>query len=261
MPCCSHRSAVRRWGVVSHLLRLLFPRYCSVCGARLEPTEEVICATCFLRLPRTHLDGARGNGVERLFWGRLPIVRADAYLYYRVDDDSSSLFHDLKYHNRPRVGRFFGRVMAEHLRSGDFFDGVDAIVPVPLHRHKQQRRGYNQSVAIARGIADVTGLPIDVSAVERCIDTPTQTRLTADERRRNVSGVFRVPHPERVARHHFLLVDDVLTTGATLCACGEALAAVEGVRLSVLTLGLAGRHAFEIRYYEGEGASSPEVTP
>lgn len=132
-----------------------------------------------------------------------------------------------------------GRMMAcELLRSG-FFETVDCIVPVPLHKKKQHLRGYNQSEWIARGLAAVTGIPMNVSAVVRAKNTETQTRKTLSERWENVQGVFLLLQPALFVKKHILIVDDVLTTGATTVACALAFSEVEGIRISVLTLAVA----------------------
>lgn len=132
--------------------------------------------------------------------------------------------------------------MAQDLLDTDFFDGIDFIVPVPLHRKKMRQRGYNQSAELAHGIAELTGLPVREDLVSRVVDTPTQTRLTAEERRENVRDAFRLLQPAAVANRHILLVDDVLTTNATILSCAEELVKATGVRISVLTLALAGQH-------------------
>lgn len=125
-------------------------------------------------------------------------------------------------------------------RSTGFFRGIDVIIPVPLHPRKQKLRGYNQSECIARGVSAVTGIPIDVSSVLRRRHTETQTRKSAYERWENVDGIFLLRYPERFVGKHILIVDDVLTTGATTTACADALKDVGGVHVSILTLAVAG---------------------
>ncbi|MDO4929896.1 MAG: ComF family protein [Bacteroidales bacterium] len=230
-------------------LRLLLPSYCMICGRRLDRHEEYVCTKCFNDLPFTRLHGEPGNVVERLFWAMLPIRRANALLHYQTEGDTRYIFFQLKYYNRPRVGRFFGRIMARDLLDTDFFDTVDVIIPLPLHAKKERKRGYNQSLLLAQGISEVTGLPIDTTAIVRWVDNPTQTQLTPEERRENVQGIFHLAHPERVANRHVLLVDDVLTTNATLLSCGRELVRAGGVSISILTLGLAGQHAFPAKDY------------
>lgn len=178
--------------------------------------------------------------MERQFWGKFPLERATSYFLYHKGSDFRHILHQLKYEGREDIGRTMGRFMAEEIRSSGFFDGVDFIVPVPLHPRKLRERGYNQSERLSEGIAEVTGITMDVRAVCRRVYSQTQTRKSAYERWENVAGIFEVEHPERYAGKHILLVDDVLTTGSTITACADAFAGVEGLRISVLTLAKAG---------------------
>ncbi|MBP3227325.1 MAG: ComF family protein [Bacteroidaceae bacterium] len=221
---------------------LLFPERCALCGSLLGEGEEAVCATCRLSLPYTRLRARAGNAVERLFYDLDGLQRASAYLIYREGNDVQRLVLLLKYHARPRLGRYLGRDMAYDLDGTGFFDGVDGIVPVPLHFKKEHQRGYNQSLHIALGLADVTGIPVRTDLIVRTVNNPTQTQRNHRERRENVKGVFRIKSKEAVAGGHWLLVDDVITTGATLHSCAEALVGTGDVRFSVLGLSLAGMH-------------------
>lgn len=132
-----------------------------------------------------------------------------------------------------------GRCMASELLPSGFFEGVDVLLPVPLHRKRQRKRGYNQSEWIARGVAAVVGLPVCTAAVERTANTDTQTHKSAFERWQNVEGIFEIRQPEVLEGKHVLIIDDVLTTGATTVGCASCLLQVKGVRISVLTLAMA----------------------
>ncbi len=220
-------------------LHLLFPRQCAVCGAPLQEGEEAICLKCNMDMPRTNYHVRKDNPVERIFWGKFPLERATSCLFYHKGSDFRRILHQLKYGGRKDLGEVMGRFMAAELAASDFFHDIDVIVPVPLHPRKQRMRGYNQSECIARGVVAVTGIPCDVSSVIRKRHTETQIRKSAYERWENVSGIFRLRHPERFVGKHVLLVDDVLTTGATTTACADAFREVEGVRISVLTLAVA----------------------
>ena len=228
---------------VAEVLRLLFPEKCAVCGRRLEQGEQVMCNACFAGLPRTNMCAAKGNVVERLFWGKIPVERANAYMYYQAGTASCHPIFQLKYYGRVAVGFYFGRIMAADLQQTDFFNTIDCIVPVPLAKSRQQQRGYNQSELLAEGIAEWTKLPVERSAVERVVANPTQTHLNVRQRIENVADIFRLQRPELLENRHVLLVDDVLTTGATLLSCAEEVAKAKGVRISVLVLGLAGHHS------------------
>lgn len=220
--------------------RLLFPRCCCICGERLQEGEPCICSGCFLNLPLTNLKGARGNVLERIFWKRLPIVRATAYMRYLHKNPLRRPILAFKYYDRPELAVFFGSVMA-HDVVDDFFEGIDAIIPIPLSKERQHWRGYNQSEKLAEGIAKVAGLPIWNNCIMRKANAQSQTRLSDIERQMNVMEVFDILTPEQLREKHLLLVDDVFTTGATLYACAKQLSEIDGVRISFMTLALARR--------------------
>lgn len=222
------------------LFRLLFPRQCLVCGAPLGEGEELMCVRCNIAFPRTHCYERTNNEIEKMFWGKFDIVHATSYFYYAKGSPYSRLVHCLKYRNRPDIGKTLGRFAAAELLAGDFFDDIDLIIPVPLHPARYRQRGYNQSEQIALGLSAVTHIPVDTAAVERVVDTESQTRKSVFERTLNVHNIFRVPHPAAYAGLHLLLIDDVLTTGSTLTACADAFAGVPGVRFSIFTLTFAG---------------------
>ncbi len=219
---------------------LLFPRCCVVCGSPLSRGEECLCTCCNINLPRTGFHLRKDNPVECLFWGRIPgLKRASSFLFYRKGSDFRRILHLLKYGGYKELGEVMGRYMSAELSSGEFFDGVDMIIPVPLHRKKQKLRGYNQSEWIARGIASVTGVPLCAECMIREKNTETQTRKSTFERWENVEGIFKLCDTVHFEGKHVLLVDDVLTTGATTVACASAFARVSGIRISVLTLAVA----------------------
>ena len=219
---------------------LLFPRCCVVCGSPLSRGEECLCTCCNINLPRTGFHLRKDNPVECLFWGRIPgLKRASSFLFYRKGSDFRRILHMLKYGGYKELGEVMGRYMSAELSSGEFFDGVDMIIPVPLHRKKQKLRGYNQSEWIARGIASVTGIPLCAECMIREKNTETQTRKSTFERWENVEGILRLCDTVHFEGKHVLLVDDVLTTGATTVACASAFAGVSGIRISVLTLAVA----------------------
>lgn len=227
-------------GVWIDLWELFFPRCCVVCGHRLLKDEEHLCLRCLSRLPRTGMHLYPDNLMEKNLWGKLPLGRAVAFLYYAKGGDTQKVLFSLKYHGNSRLGLFLGRWMAAELLPSGFFQDIDYIVPVPLHERKKRRRGYNQSEMLAEGLSVVTGIPVSKHLMVREQFTETQTRKGSYERWVNVSGVFGCPVPEVYEGKHILLVDDVMTTGATLVSCADTLSAVPRLRISILTLALAG---------------------
>ena len=222
----------------TRLLDLISPRLCVVCGQRLAVSEETLCSKCNLHLPRT---GFASNPYENLmaktFWGQIPLERAAALFYYEPHAETANIIYELKYKNHPEAGLTMGRMTARELQRSGFFEGIDAIVPVPLAWKREHQRGYNQSLEIARGVSQITGLPILNKVVRRTAFEGSQTQKSRQERNENVEKVFELADGDSISGKHLLVVDDVVTTGATVIACGKQLTKAGGVRLSVLSLG------------------------
>ena len=209
-----------------------------MCGQRLAPAEAALCTSCHLHLPFTAFEHRPvDNPLARLFWGQLPVERAAAWFFYEPQAGTGLLIHDLKYHGRPLLAQHLGCIMARQMAAAHFFDGIDALVPVPLTRRRQWQRGYNQSMEICRGISQVTGLPIYNKVLRRSRFNASQTTMSANQRRTNVEGAFELADAAAVSGRHVLLIDDVITTGATVIACGQALCEAKDLQLSVLSLG------------------------
>lgn len=221
---------------IEGLLSLLYPQVCPVCGNVLVAGERLMCLDCRIKLPLTNYErNADWNPMIEKLMCHAPITRAAAYFFYQRESPHSRLVHQIKYHGQPRLGRELMREYATNLRSQGFFDGIDAMAPVPLSFSKLILRGYNQSFRLAQGVADVIPLPI-VDAL-RAGRHGSQTRLGALERLRNARGIFSAKAEHLSGINHLLLVDDIVTTGATMCACAEAIhAAAPSIRISVLAL-------------------------
>lgn len=222
------------------LHRLIFPRYCAICGNIINPPEEVICSECNAALPRTHFHQWPENSMEKMFWGKFGIRKAAAFIRYAKGSDVAVLVKKMKYKGRRDIATGMGRLMAEEMmHSSDFFDGIDCIVPVPMHPDKQKQRGYNQALQLALGVSEATGIPVEADAIVRPEPAESQTRRSSIDRLVSIKGAFKATDISRFAGKHVLIVDDIITTSATITACADALASAPGIRFSILTLAIA----------------------
>ncbi len=222
--------------ILTDLKRFFFPRQCVVCGAPLS-AEACVCLACDAALPLARTGSTPGNPVEQIFWGRFPLQRASSVYLYSKGSDVALILYAMKYHGRRKLCTQMGRRMAEELSDTGFFAGIDCLVPVPLHPSRLRQRGYNQSEELARGLSAKTSIPVVADALERTRNNATQTHKSGFGRWEDSDNLFR---PTEAARRlkgkHILLTDDVLTTGATLTACADALSGIEDIQISVLTL-------------------------
>lgn len=222
---------------------LVFPNRCEACGALLVQGERVLCTTCRYKLPRTNYWLQKGNPVEQVFWGRVQVESACSLFFMGKGSKYRKLLHKLKYSNRPQVGVELGRLLGAELTKAPLYQDIDAVIPIPLHLKRQRKRGYNQSEKIAQGISLSFGKPMWNKVLYRRFHNETQTKKSREERMKNVENVFAL-HPEKLEmfeNKHILLVDDVLTTGATIEACVAAIRQVVDCKISVATLAAAAR--------------------
>lgn len=223
---------------LTSLFDLIAPRSCAVCGHLLTRDEAILCGGCHMQLPLTDFAAhPYDNPLARLFWGQFPIERAAAYFYFVPHSLSSRIVYLLKYGQQPEVGEDMGAVMARTLKKNDFIGDIDAVVPIPITRRRRWNRGYNQSEEIARGIGEETGLPVLNKVVKRVRFDGSQTKKKGWERVENVESAFLLVKPEAVRGKHLLIVDDIITTGATITACARELCKAGEVRVSVVSLG------------------------
>jgi len=208
---------------IADLFGLLFPRLCGGCGRQLNNGEKAICTHCLYHIPYTDHHLHKDNKVARHFWGKIPVSNAMALCYYQKGNGVQQLIYSLKYRGRQEIGTKIGMLIAEKMLQGGMDTGIDLLIAVPLHQSKERKRGYNQSSSIASGIAGVLKLPVAERLLLRAANTESQTRKGRDNRHQNMQEAFRVPHPQALSGKHILLVDDVVTTGATLEACAIEL--------------------------------------
>jgi len=232
-----HTLLIKDW--LYSFLSLWFPRCCVVCGGSLAKGEECICTMCNINLPRTDYHLRKDNPVEKLFWGKFPLERATSFFFYRKGSDFRQVLHQLKYGGQKEIGAIMGRYMASELQASDFFHGVDVIIPIPLHKKKQQIRGYNQSEWIAGGIEKITGIELRTDIIIHTRKSSSQTDKSIYKRWENTHDSFELVNDKNISGMHILLIDDVVTTGATLLACAETLLTVPNIKISMLTLAIA----------------------
>ena len=215
------------------------PRQCPVCGKALDGDEQWLCRKCLAALPRTRYEEADFNTMEQHFAGKVPIERATAYFFYEKGAPYASILHDIKYHSTPRMGRWLTSHAVRDMKASRFFEGIDVVTAVPLHRSKLAKRGYNQSEYLALGIADELGIPY-VELLKAVRPHSTQTHKGALERWQNIQDNYALKKDaDRYAGQHILLVDDVITTGSTLTVCAALLKTIPGTRISLFTLAAA----------------------
>ncbi|MBO4778832.1 MAG: ComF family protein [Bacteroidales bacterium] len=205
------------------LLQLFFPETCEVCGNALRYGEHLLCTDCLLDIPQIYLHNKERNPVEKMFAGQVQFERATAFFNYQKHTNYAHLIHKLKYQGRDDIGILLGEMFGVKLQESGFLDDIDAIVPIPLHPKRQRKRGYNQSQKIAEGISNITKTPIIADAIIRKIYTNTQTRKNKEERAENVQGIFEVINDKAFENKHILILDDVITTGATCISCAEMI--------------------------------------
>jgi ComF family protein len=205
----------------------------------LKDWEECLCLRCLGQLPVTRFHCKRDNPLEEMFWGRVNLSQAMAWFYFRKGSAYQDALHKLKYNDRPDIGFSMGKQYGFELFHSSEFIRPDLLVPVPLNRKKQRIRGYNQSEAIARGLSAGLRVPLACNVLMRPHATSTQTRKSRYDRYLNVTGKFKVTDPEAFQNRHVLLIDDVITTGATLEACAEEILACPGASVSVAALAWA----------------------
>lgn len=225
--------------LVKSTVHLLYPHICTGCGSDLLDEDNLLCLKCIHDLPHTNFANLASNPVEKYFWGRLPLEAAYSQFYFSKEFLIQHLIHQLKYKGDTKIGFYLGELMGKTLLKSDRFKDVDALIPLPLYADKEHKRGYNQAAVICNGMSSVMNVPVYNKYVIRQHATETQTRKHRTERWENVKDSFKLIKETELAGKHLLLVDDVVTTGATLEACGSVLMQTDHVKLSIATLAYA----------------------
>ena len=260
--------------LLKSILDFLFPRYCEMCGERLSVNQPFICHQCDEKLPRTlwwrnsnpiveryrpddvifqEIDDRESiitektksvsnpfteNELAMRLYGRADIERAMSFIKYVPKSKSAQLVYGFKYHDKPFIASLLGEMMGKELGDVNFFSGIDYLLPMPITKKRKRKRGYNQSTELAKGISKVTNIPVAEDVIKRDFFVQSQTKLDSIGRMENIEGAFTLcKKSHNVSNKHVLLIDDVITTGATIIECCDTLKKIQGIRISVLSLG------------------------
>lgn len=227
--------------IFSSTMHLLYPHVCTGCGSDLLEKDNLLCLTCIYDLPHTNFAALANNPVEKDFWGRINLVAAYSQFYFSKAFLVQHLIHQLKYKGDTKIGFYLGEIMGKTMLQSNRFSTLDALIPLPLFADKEHKRGYNQATVICNGISSVMNIPVLNGAVIRKHATETQTSKHRTERWENVKDSFKVAKSAELNGKNLLLVDDVVTTGATLEACGNVILNATNARLSIATLAYAAK--------------------
>lgn len=217
------------------VLQLFYPHVCAGCGNDALASESQLCIKCIHQLPFTSFEKHNGNPIEKMLSGRIAFNHATSLLYFTKESLIQRLMHEFKYRSNKDLGRQLGAMMGSHLKESSKFNNAEALIPLPLFENKEYTRGFNQSKILCEGISEVMKVEIINDAIIRPVATETQTKKGRVERWRNMEGKFRVISNSQIKDKHILLIDDVITTGATIEACaGELINS--GAKVSIATL-------------------------
>lgn len=228
----------REW--IENIVNLLYPRVCAGCGEPLLKDEDTVCLKCRYLLPKTGYELCADNPAAQTFYGRVKLHAVTCNFFFAKHGKVQHIIHQLKYKGNKEAGIFLGQQIGESIKDAPLFQGIDYLIPVPLHPKREKKRGYNQSLMIAKGISEVTGIPIGDQFLVRTINTATQTKKSKEERYQNVKDIFQLQNGALLEGKHILIVDDVLTTGATLESCAHKFEGIPGIKISAATAACAG---------------------
>jgi len=224
--------------MVINLLNLFFPKVCLGCQNHLTDNELHICTTCRHQLPLTNFHFEKSNAVHKMMYGRIKLEEATALLHFSKKGIVQQLMHNLKYRGHEVVGEFLGEWLGEALKNSEAYKAVDVVVPVPLHKSRQKQRGYNQVDKFGKALAIALNADFNSSTLIKVSATKTQVFKDRLKRSSAIEANFTISEKESLKHKHILLVDDIITTGATIEACANALFEIEGLKLSLATMAI-----------------------
>lgn len=221
------------------MVHFFYPHNCIGCGSDIIEKENFLCLKCINDLPFTDFEMHANNPVEKIFWGRIPVTSGMSEFYFSKDSLIQNCIHEFKYRGNKNLGLYLGKTMGKSLLNSNRFSNIDFLIPLPLFKEKEFKRGFNQSSILCAGIQEITNIPVITKNVIRTIYTDTQTKKGRIQRWENVEKSFSVTEPSILNGKHILLVDDVITTGATVEACGREILKIEDVKISVASLAIS----------------------
>jgi len=227
--------------ILDDTLHLFYPHICTGCGSDLLEKNNLLCINCLAELPHTNFALHENNPIEKIFTGRIKIKAAHSEFYFSKGQLIQQLIHQLKYNNNKEIGYYLGEIMGNTLLKSGRFSGIDFLIPLPLYPDKEFKRGYNQAEIICMGTQNTTQIPVMTKNVVRQRPTETQTRKHRAERWENVDGSFIIKNPGALTGKNVLLIDDVITTGATLEACGQVISRIPGTIINFASLAHASK--------------------
>ena len=220
-------------------ISLFFPKECGACSAVLSTKERDICLSCIYELPKTNFHLSSNNPIQQIFNGRVDVNVASSFYYFQQDSKVQALIHQIKYEGNKSLAFTIGNIYADEIKSTTGFSAIDIVIPVPLHKTRYKKRGFNQSEWFAKGMSDKLIATANTTSLLRLSKSETQTKKSRYQRWENVANVFSVLGAEKLENKHVLLVDDVVTTGATLEACVAVLQQVKNIKISIATIAYA----------------------
>lgn len=229
------------YNLLTCFLELLYPNTCLGCQELLKSRKNCICIACQFSLPKSKIIDLSNNVVHKKFWGRIPLLQAYSLYRFQRNGVLQILLHQFKYQGKDYLGEFLGKQLAISLQNNHEFIYPDVVIPVPLHKKKERKRGYNQSLIIAKKMSQIWKIPIMDNAITRVSYSSTQTKKRRYERWENVNTIFELNEKkkEEIKNKHILIIDDIVTTGATLEACVKEILKSENVKISIATIAYA----------------------
>lgn len=222
--------------LLKEVFNIFFPDLCVICENPLSFSEETLCTFCRIDLPFTNFSSEANNIAERAFHGRIKLEAVTSLLFFRKKGKTQRLIHQLKYKNQQQIGKLTALLLAEEMKNSHRFDHLDGVIIVPMHPKKERKRGYNQVTIFGKTIAKELNLPFIENVLVKTSSTTSQTIKSRLQRFQDFEGKFHLNNTSTLEKKHILLVDDVITTGATLESCALELLKTNNLKISIATI-------------------------